>query len=147
MDGLIAPFHYTDQRKNSVPDRTDRPVLGIKSTKNYITANAVEAILAVPQVRARTEPDYLNKADYGRVPAYLSQVKEEIRRENDLIDAFVNEQMGYSLASNEPPMETLPDEERGQLIRDLKHKWDVVNSKYQKMCHMVNLDTMGKVKR
>ena len=38
-------FHYTDKRKDEVPSRTERPVLGITSNKNYITANAVEAIL------------------------------------------------------------------------------------------------------
>jgi hypothetical protein len=38
-------FRCEGERKPAVPKRTERPVLGITSNKNYITANAVEAIL------------------------------------------------------------------------------------------------------
>lgn len=38
-------FSYTDRRKGVVPSKTDRPILGITTSKNFITANAVEAIL------------------------------------------------------------------------------------------------------
>lgn len=38
-------FQYTDRRKGEVPSKTDRPILGITTSKNFITANAVEAIL------------------------------------------------------------------------------------------------------
>ncbi len=39
-------FHYTDRVKATLPRSDSRPVMGIKTTKNFITANAVEAILA-----------------------------------------------------------------------------------------------------
>ena len=39
------PFKYTDKRYPEVPKRSDKPVLGIKTNKNFITANAVQAIL------------------------------------------------------------------------------------------------------
>merc|ERR1711988_1914118 len=99
---------------------------GLKTSKNFITANAVEAILQVPKASGSAEADYLKKADYGQVPGYLSQVKEEIRRENEMIDAYVKEQMGYE----ENAGEALSEEERGSLIRALKQKWDAVNEKY-----------------
>jgi hypothetical protein len=38
-------FTYSEERREAVPKHTERPVLGIMSNKNYITANAVEAIL------------------------------------------------------------------------------------------------------
>ena len=38
-------FHYTDKRLPLVPDRKEKPVLGIRTNKNFITANAVQAIL------------------------------------------------------------------------------------------------------
>ena len=44
----LAPaerFTYTDIEKPRVPTQEDKPVFGIQSTKNFITANAVEAIL------------------------------------------------------------------------------------------------------
>lgn len=39
------PFSYTDRRKGAVPAKDDRPIMGITTSKNFITANAVEAIL------------------------------------------------------------------------------------------------------
>jgi hypothetical protein len=38
-------FHYVDRRLPLVPDRAEKPVLGIRTNKNFITANAVQAIL------------------------------------------------------------------------------------------------------
>ena len=86
-----AGFTYSSDRKVNVPRVSEKPVMGIRSNKNFITANAVEAILQVPQRSGEGEADYLAKADYGKVPEYLGQVKEEIRRENEMIDAYVAE--------------------------------------------------------
>lgn len=146
LPNRIGAFKYDGDRKPSVPARTDRPVMGLKSTKNFITANAVEAILQVPKGLDKKEPDYLKKADYGQTPAYLDHVKEEIRRENDMIDAYVKEQMGLS-EEHDDLTDELDAAERQTLIDALKRKWDAVNATYQKMTHNVNLDTVGKVKR
>lgn len=108
----------------------------------YVCAVAV----AAPRRRREEEPNYLKKEDYGKVPAYLNQVKEEIRRENQMVEEYVRDQMGMN-HPEESRLEELPNEERLQLIEQLKTKWDHVNSQYQKICHMVNLDTIGKVRR
>jgi hypothetical protein len=126
--------------------------MGLKSNKNFVTANAVEAILQVPQRLAEGEADYLAKADYGRVPEYLGQVKEEIRRENDMIDKYVAEMGRSSMGGGydddaDAGLEVMGNEERMELLGALKKKWDAVNKKYQLMCHMVKLDTLGKKKR
>lgn len=58
-----------------VPRRDDCPVTGIASKANFVTANAVDTILAVPR-RVDLEPvNYLEKEDYGKVPKYLQQVR------------------------------------------------------------------------
>lgn len=57
-----------------VPRRDECPVTGIASKANFVTANAVDTILAVPR-RVDLEPvNYLEKEDYGKVPKYLQQV-------------------------------------------------------------------------
>lgn len=144
-----SSFRYPEQaRKPAVPRAQDVPIMGIRTSKNFITANAVEAILQVPQGVPEREPDYLNKADYGRVPEYLTQVKEEIRRENEMIDQYVMDMgRGAGGFDEEEHLDPLPDSERRELVRALKAKWDAVNARYQKMCHIVKLDSVGKVKR
>ena len=88
----------------------------------------------------------MKKEDFGKIPAYLSQVKEEIKRENDMIDRYVKEQMGEVEAAPEV-YEEFPEDERMELVNALKAKWDSVNAQYQKITHLVKLDTTGQVRR
>jgi len=147
-----APFLRRDAvpKKHAVPTRDDCPVMGLQSTKNYVTANAVEAILAVPGNRAaivEQQPVYRTKVDYGKVPAYLGDVKSEISRENEMIENYLKSQEDPSDDYSNETGEVMNENERDELVDALKTKWDVVNAKYQKICHMVKLDTIGKVRR
>jgi len=140
-----SKFEY-QRTKASVPTKDDRPVVGVRTTKNFITANAVEAILQVPRAVEPKDLNYLKKEDYGKVPKYLSSVKEEIKRENEMIQKYVREQMGE--VEEEPEQyEEMSDSERSDLILALKAKWDKVNAQYQKVTHLVRLDTTGQVRR
>lgn len=145
---IIAPseFKYQDRVKPAVPKGTEVVVLKHAPPKNFLTANAVEAILQVPKQIVKQEPDYLRKEDYGKVPAYLGQVKEEIKREKEMIDAYVKARMGID-DNEQEEYEELPEEDRQQMINALKEKWDLCNSQYQKQAHLVNLDTVGKKRR
>jgi len=139
-------FQYEDKRLPEVPDRSDKPVLGIRTNKNFITANAVQAILQVPRIVDKGEENYLEKEDYGKVPSYLNDVKEEIKREKDMIDRYVKEQMGIEDAEPEH-FDELEEKERANLILKLKEKWASLNAKYQLGTHLVSLDTAGQVRR
>jgi hypothetical protein len=131
----LNKYDALETRKPLVPRRDDgNPVLIRKGTeKNFITANAVEAILRVPVAKADNAPDYLRKPDYGQVPQYLSEVKKEIDEENELIDAFVKQQMN-SYADAPEYCEAMNNGERLELIEKLKIKWDKVNKSYQVLC-------------
>eukprot|EP00611_Tribonema_gayanum_P016016 TRINITY_DN27958_c0_g1_i1.p1 TRINITY_DN27958_c0_g1~~TRINITY_DN27958_c0_g1_i1.p1 ORF type:complete len:250 (-),score=80.99 TRINITY_DN27958_c0_g1_i1:74-742(-) len=128
------PERGEDLRKAAVPLAKERPVMGVKADKNFITANAVNVILAVPKTRTPPTIDYLAKDDYGKVPAYLGQIKEEIHAESAMIDEFVREQMGLNNIVQEE-VEPMPEDERLELLDALKSKWDAVNARYQKLCH------------
>jgi hypothetical protein len=143
----FASSKYTsDERRPRVPRRDEKPIMGITTSKNYITANAVEAILQVPKQYEKPELNYLKKEEYGKKPAYLDQVKDEIRRENEMIEKYVKEQMGEI---EEAPVvyEQMSDEEAVELLIALKNKWTAVNREYQKITHLVLLDTTGQVRR
>jgi hypothetical protein len=88
----------------------------------------------------------MKKEDFGKVPAYLSQVKEEIRRENEMIERYVKQQMGEVERTPET-FEEMTEDERQELIGQLKEKWDHTNSIYQKQTHMVKLDSTGQFRR
>lgn len=131
-------------RRQSVPKRNEKPVMGLKTTKDFLVANAVENILAVPAQRTNQSPQYIKKRDYGKVPEYLKHVKKDIAEEKRVIDEYFNEQRAENQRIDG---ETLPQEERADLLRKLKAKWAEVNKRYQKIAHNTILDTIGKVKR
>jgi len=86
-----------ESTKEKVPSRYEKPIMGITTSKNFVTANAVEAILMVPKQTGVPELNYTKKEDFGKVPAYLSQVKDEIRRENEMIERY-NEANKYFIS-------------------------------------------------
>lgn len=141
-----GPFQYEDRRKGQVPPITDKPIMGITTSKNFVTANAVEAILQAPKRPPAKELNYMKKEDFGKVPSYLTQVKEEVKRENEMIDRYVKQQMGQVERTPET-FEEMGEMERMELVDQLKARWDHVNANYQKITHLVKLDTTGQRRR
>lgn len=48
---LEREFHYPDEERKrpNVPPKQDQPLMGLKTTKNFITTNAVQNITSVPK--------------------------------------------------------------------------------------------------
>jgi enkurin len=139
--GAILPepqkFEYGGRRK---PPVDTRPVAqqSSRKPKNFVKDNATKVALMEAK---RTAPDvkYSQKQDFGAVPAYLDQVKAEIQAEKDYVQSLMEtEQEKQRKAS---PVQVLPEEERIEILASLKKRWQDVNREYQKMTHIVNLDT------
>jgi hypothetical protein len=128
--------------KPTVPRRDEKPLMGLVSQKNFVTANAVDNILAVPKKPAQKDVNYLKKQDYGKVPAYLSRVKEQITDEYRMIEDM---QRRGQPPAHEEAVDVLTEEERVQLLAGLKANWEAVNKEYQTLSF--TLDTPAKKKR
>lgn len=100
----------------------------------------------MPKRTKAPELNYMKKEDFGKVPGYLTQVKEEIRRENEMIERYVKQQMG-EIERTPESFEELTQDERDDLLDALKSKWEYVNSQYQKFTHLIVLDTAGQIRR
>lgn len=74
----------------------------------------------------RPEVDYLKKPDFGQTPSYLNKVKAEIAAEKDYIRRVL-EAEAEEEARHQPKMQLLPEEERINLLTQLKLKWEAVN--------------------
>uniref|UniRef100_A0A6G1RTW3 Enkurin, TRPC channel interacting protein n=1 Tax=Hypotaenidia okinawae TaxID=2861861 RepID=A0A6G1RTW3_9GRUI len=137
----------------SVPQRTDHPVMGIQSKKNFINANAVAAITGLPKKpqpicvdrrqgdkylleTSGLVPKYIKKKDYGVTPKYITQRKEEMKRAQEEYEASILEQLKKNA------MKRLSDEERTSLLQGLKKNWEEVYREFQ--CLPVEIDTIPK---
>ncbi|KFP80487.1 Enkurin, partial [Acanthisitta chloris] len=137
----------------SVPRRTDRPVMGIQSKKNFINTNAVAAIRGVPKkpqpfcVDTRQgdkylletsglAPKYIKKKDYGVTPKYVARRNEERKRAKEEYEASILEDL------KKKAMKKLSDEERTNVLQALKKNWQETQREYLGLS--VVIDTMHK---
>jgi hypothetical protein len=141
---LLKPSVLASRNMPPVPRAKDSgPVMNLVTSKNFVVANAVETILAAPKKVTEGAKDYLSKEDYGKVPKYLTQIKNDINAEYEYIRQL-QEQQEEMRGSQQ---RALPDEERQMLIAGLKAKWEAVNTEYQGSTHLTKLDTTGKKAR
>lgn len=136
----------TGSKKASVPKRGEKPVYGLVTSKNFITANAVANILAEPKKRGPELSGPQTHAEFGKVPEYLTDVKREVQEEYDYI---MNMQRAQVEAHQPPQPEVtvLPEEERLEMVYQLKMKWQEINEKYQTITHITTLDAIGLVRK
>ena len=144
--GLPAPgaVRQKSKTKAAVPKRGEKPVMGLVSSKNFITTNAVEAILSQPTKGRHFDENtmYTKKRDYGKVPTYLKRIQGTIQAEKAAVQEFLTMQQHND---DEPAMRLLPEEDRQELLNHLKEKWERTNSQYQQLSF--TLDTPAKQKR
>jgi len=140
---LLKPSDLKPKLKPDVPKTSDQPILNLVTSKNFVVANAVEAILAAPAKVSQGAKSFLQKEDYGKVPKYLKHIKKDIEAEYDYIRSLQEQEELYGAQQMQP----LAEAERLSLIEGLKAKWEAVNTQYQASTHLVKLDTIGKVKR
>ena len=122
-----------------VPLKDEKPIMGLVSDKNFIVSNAVENILAAPNLPVNKDKDFLKKKNYGRVPKYLQTIKKEIEDEYQLV-----REMQIEEEADMDRQKFLMDEsEKQELISALKKKWEVKHREYQTLTHKNKLDTLG----
>jgi len=139
----VGTFDRGVDKKQAVPKRDEKPIQGLVSDKNFIVANAVENILAAPKLPGNKDKDFLKKKTYGKTPKYLTNIKNEIEDEYNLVREMQIEEQ----AEEDRRKFLMPEEERQELIAALKKKWEVLHIEYQKEAHYPKLDTLGKKSR
>jgi hypothetical protein len=133
-------------QKPAVPSKDDRPVMGIKTKKDFVSHNAASAILSSPPKLKEDSGDFMCHEGYGKIPEYLTNVKQQIRLEQELIDRHVQEQFADKNAKEEEKLVPMDEAERQELINALKLRWDTVNNAYQMFGHRVAIEN-GDIKR
>eukprot|EP01060_Flectonema_neradi_P037241 TRINITY_DN743_c3_g1_i1.p1 TRINITY_DN743_c3_g1~~TRINITY_DN743_c3_g1_i1.p1 ORF type:complete len:278 (+),score=57.38 TRINITY_DN743_c3_g1_i1:71-904(+) len=128
-------------KRPSVPTRTDKPVMGLITEKNFVIANAVDNIMMPPK-RVRKEPDRaVNGKNYAKTPKYLERIQHEINEEV----SFAMQQMSDPNQQNENRMREMSQIEKEELITKMKAKWEDIHKQYLSLTF--SLDTISKISR
>ncbi|KAL2761406.1 enkurin isoform 2, partial [Daubentonia madagascariensis] len=137
-------FDRNEPKKPAVPLRSDHPVMGIQSGKNFINTNAADVIMGVAKkpkpiyVDKRTGdkhdletsglfPKYINKKDYGVTPEYICKRNEEVKKAQEEYDCYVQEKL------KKAAMKRLSNEEREAVLQGLKKNWEEVHKEFQSL--------------
>ncbi|XP_044940901.1 enkurin isoform X3 [Mustela putorius furo] len=137
-------FDRNEPKKPPVPLRTEHPVMGIQSEKNFINTNAADVIMGVAKkpkpiyVDKRTGdkhdletsglvPKYINKKDYGVTPEYICKRNEEVKKAQEEYDNYIQENL------RKAAMKRLSDEEREAVLQGLKKNWEGVQKEFQSL--------------
>ena len=122
--------------------------MGLVSSKNFVTSNAVETILSQPKKVIKPEVIEMEKPEFGKVPKYLKTVKKQIEAEKSMMEEYaarVYAQYGEPSGAMSGTVRKMSEEERQELLVGLKMKWEKLNEAYQKLSFV--LDTPAKRKR
>ncbi|XP_043546410.1 enkurin isoform X2 [Chiloscyllium plagiosum] len=125
--------------KSSIP--SDKPLMGLRTKKNFVQANVVDVQMAVPKkpvpiiVDTRKGnkillepsgllPTLLYRKDFGKIPDYLIKQSEEEKKAQEEYDAYVKERI------RQGSMKMLTEEERNRVLSsDVQHLTELFNSR------------------
>jgi hypothetical protein len=112
--------------------------MGLKSDKNFITANAVDVILMQPKRKIKQQPNYLEKKSYGKVPAYLNELKSKVEFEYKTI-----REMQLKNEEEEAAKRRQLEMDEVQTLREgLKKKLEQLKIEYGVLSHKKVFDTL-----
>ena len=77
------------------------------------------------------DKDFLKKRNYGKTPAYMTKIKNEIEDEYNLVREMQIEEQN----ERDRQKFLMPEEERQQLIAALKKKWETLYQDFQRESH------------
>ncbi|CAK74417.1 unnamed protein product (macronuclear) [Paramecium tetraurelia] len=132
---LLENNHSNRQKvKPQVPKSAERPLIYEQKKKNYIETNKIYTILSTPR-QPQKQTDWLKKETYGKVPQYLSNIKQRIYQ------SFLQQQEDYANQNNH--FKLLSESELHEIRKGLKQRYDLINFEYQKYSHHKKFDNVS----
>lgn len=127
----VKKFHREEQAKPPVPLRSEKPVMGLVSDKNFVVTNAVEAIVTAPKKTMQEEQLAVNGPNFGKVPKYLETRKKQISAEQEASEAHSQLVQEYQDATRAQYYNQVAEAEKEELLQKLKERWEEKHKVYQ----------------
>lgn len=136
----VEKFHiYCKIKKPAIPSVKDKPIMGLKSQKNYVLSNAIDNILMRPRkLRTTRSCEDFKHSYFGKVPNYIKKYRAEkqaeINNEKEVSRKLKEEE--------EAKRKILSKEEIEQLREGLTKKWQIYNFRYGNITHKKLFDNL-----
>ncbi|CRH01258.1 conserved Plasmodium protein, unknown function [Plasmodium relictum] len=130
--------------KDPLPDRNDVPLMNLREEIDYIYDNAVQIINAKPEEKKKKhgkvllDENPLDKKDYGKVSPYLIKIKNELKEKENLKKQDI---------IDEEKITKEVEEKRNILLIELKNKYNEINKEYLKISHVIDVNSVRKLKK
>jgi hypothetical protein len=122
---LVAP------PRTGVPTRDDKPVMGLMTDKDFVHANAVDAMHTTARHRNQArQDDPLARKDFGQAPGYLTRMKDQIDGEKTMLAESRQQQAEYNASVKAQFVRHVPDSEKEELIAALRQRWEEKHRQY-----------------
>lgn len=144
-DGPLEPkvnAKYTKKERAIAPDGQSVPITGLRSNKNFVRANIINATVMVPPPTDKADMDWTEKEGYGETPKYLARIKKQVAAEQETIQRIEEKYKGgiQKVAYMLDPVE------KEQLLAGIKANWKLLNEEYTTQLKVVQ-ETFGQQNR
>jgi hypothetical protein len=119
--------------RDGVPDRTDKPVMGLVTEKNFVHGNAVDAICSAPQRTKVDAPLAVHRKDFGQAPKYLGRVKQCLDIEKTMVAEGRSRDAEMQANIKSQYVRQVDSDERDELVASLRSRWEELHSQYQSL--------------
>ncbi len=101
-----------------------------KSTRDFVTENAISAILASPRTKQKPEDrNWLASKNFAKRPAYLDRIAAQLASEREYVLELADaQQRDAARQGSGGAVREMAPEERADLIAQLKAKWSEVSA-------------------
>ena len=108
-----------------------------KSTRDFVTENAISAILASPRSKQRpAEQDWMASKNFAKRPAYLDRIAAQLASEREYVLELADaQQRDAAKHGSGGAVREMAADERADLIAQLKAKWTEVSQRYSLFAH------------
>ncbi|TNJ26711.1 Enkurin superfamily protein [Giardia muris] len=131
------------KRQRSVPlDGQTVPITGLRSNKDFVKANIINATVMVPPPTGKADLDWTEREGYGKTPAYLKRVKRQVAMEQATLQELEQSYKG----GMQRVAYMLDPVERARLLEGIKANWTLLNTEYMTQLKIVQ-DTFGQKNR
>lgn len=102
----------------------EKPVMGLVTEKNFVTANAVEAVAMATKGRKVPEPRATDRPSFGKVPKYLDTLKAQQADEERFVASMRDRRDQQAAEQKAEFVRPMAEEDRVRLVAQLKERWE-----------------------